>query len=106
MDPLLLEIPETIHTARLILRAPRAGDGPMINEAVRESIAELVPWMPWATPVPTPEDSELWCRKAQADFITRRQLPMLMFLQDGGMFLGCTGIARLNWDVPWFEVGH
>jgi hypothetical protein len=34
MDPLLIEVPEQIHTERFILRSPRKGDGPKINAAV------------------------------------------------------------------------
>jgi RimJ/RimL family protein N-acetyltransferase len=106
MDPLLIEVPDRLETARLILRPPRAGDGPAVNEAVRETMGELQPWMPWATPVPTVEQSESWCRKGAADFLARRQLPLLMFRRDDAMYLGGTGTARLHWDVPWFEVGY
>ena len=38
MDPLLIEVPERIETERLILRCPRPGDGPTVNEAEREMI--------------------------------------------------------------------
>jgi hypothetical protein len=48
MNPLLLDLPEHLVTARLILRPPRAGDGPELNGAVRESRPELRRWMPWA----------------------------------------------------------
>jgi RimJ/RimL family protein N-acetyltransferase len=106
MDPLLLNIPDRILTPRLVLRSPRAGDGAVINEAIVETIEALQRWMPWANPVPGVDDSEIWCRKAQADFIARRQLPLLMFLADGVTFVGSTGIPRLNWHVQAFEIGY
>jgi RimJ/RimL family protein N-acetyltransferase len=106
MDPLLLDIPCEFRTSRLILRSPRAGDGGCVNDAIRESLDELARWMPWASPIPTVEQTESWCRKSKADFIARTQLPMLMFLHDGETFVGSTGIPRLNWDVPWFEIGY
>jgi hypothetical protein len=28
MDPLLIEVPDRLETERLVLRCPRAGDGP------------------------------------------------------------------------------
>ncbi len=48
MDPLLIDVPERIETERLVLRVPRAGDGAAVNEAIRVSLAELAPWLPWA----------------------------------------------------------
>ena len=32
MDPVLIEVPERIETERLILRCPRPGDGPTVND--------------------------------------------------------------------------
>jgi glycerophosphoryl diester phosphodiesterase len=52
MDPLLIDVPERMETARLVLRAPRAGDGGALNEAVRASSDEIAPWMPWAGLLP------------------------------------------------------
>jgi RimJ/RimL family protein N-acetyltransferase len=106
MDALLLDLPEQIETERLVLRPPRAGDGAAMNEAVVESIEGLQRWMPWATPTPTPDDTETWCRKAAADFIARKQLPMLMFLRADGSFVGSSGMPRIKWDVPRFEIGY
>jgi hypothetical protein len=106
-DPLLIDLPEQIATARLTLRPPRPGDGPVVNAAVLESIEDLQPWMPWATPAPTVEQSELWCRKAHADFVARRRIPLLAFLRDEPTtFVVATGMPRMNWDVPWFEIGY
>jgi len=106
MDPLLLDLPEEIMTERLLLRPPRAGDGAAVNEAVLESVEALQRWMPWATPIPTPEQSESWCRKSAADFLARKQLPMLLFLRDGGTFVGGSGMHAVDWNVPRFEIGY
>src|SRR2546428_1783067 len=106
MDPLLVDLPDEITTRRLLLRPPRAGDGAAMNEGVLESIEALQRWMPWATPTPTPDQSESWCRKAAADFLARRQLPMLMFLRDDLSFAGSSGMHALDWNVPRFEIGY
>ena len=106
MDPLLLDLPDEITTHRLTLRPPRAGDGAGMNEAILETIEPLQRWMPWATPTPTPEQTEAWCRSSAADFVGRRQLPMLLFLREGGTFVGSSGMARLDWEVPRFEIGY
>ena len=67
MDPVLIEVPERIETERLILRCPRPGDGPTMNEAERETRAELRPLMPWAhtrRASTTPRPTAGACRRA------------------------------------------
>jgi hypothetical protein len=58
-DPILLPIPESFESNRLIIRAPLWEDGKMVNEAIKESINELQPWMPWAQQIPTLEELRL-----------------------------------------------
>ena len=106
MNPLLLEFPESFDTDRLTIRAPRTGDGAEVNAAVHESQAELKPWMPWAQTLPTPEESEANIRKAVAQFITREDLRMLLFLKGTGTLVGSSGLHRINWSVPSFEIGY
>jgi len=83
-DPMLIEVPERIETARLVLRVPQRGDGAAVNAAVAETIAELAPWLPWAGSMPTPNESEMHCRRLQARFILREDLAMLMFERRAG----------------------
>ena len=106
MDPLLLDLPDEITTQRLVLRPPRPGDGPRMNEAILESIEALGRWMAWATPTPTPEQTESWCRKSAADFLARRVLPMLLFLRDDMTFVGSSGMHSVDWAVPKVEIGY
>ncbi|CDN43365.1 GNAT family N-acetyltransferase [Paenibacillus sp. P22] len=47
-DAILLSIPESFESERLLIRAPLRDDGAAVNEAVKESSEELRPWMPWA----------------------------------------------------------
>jgi RimJ/RimL family protein N-acetyltransferase len=105
IDPHLLEVPDELRTARLTLRAPRAGDGAVINAAVVESFAELNAWMPWAREPQGVEDSELFARRGAAEFLTRVNLPMLLFLHDG-RFVGASGMHHIDWTVPRFEIGY
>ena len=48
MSPILKEFPSRFESERLIIRAPRPGDGDQVREAVLESIEELRLWLPWA----------------------------------------------------------
>ncbi|MBS0435608.1 MAG: GNAT family N-acetyltransferase [Proteobacteria bacterium] len=110
MDPVLIEVPERIETERLILRCPRPGDGPTVNEAERETRAELRPWMPWAHTEKTLDDSEAYCRRMQARYLLREDLAMFIFERDvmgrEGRFLGGTGLHRIDWSLRGFEIGY
>ena len=56
--PILRDFPEAFETGRLLIRSPMPGDGPELHAAVRESMDELLPWMPWTKEHGTVEDSE------------------------------------------------
>jgi ribosomal-protein-serine acetyltransferase len=110
MDPLLIDVPERIETERLVLRPPRRGDGALVNDAVRVSLGELSPWMPWAGTMPSSDESEIHCRRQQARFILREDFALLIFLRqaDGneGELVGGTGLHRVDWSLRRFEIGY
>ena len=110
IDPLLIEVPERIETDRLVLRAPRRGDGPVLNAAVLASLAELAPWMPWAAGGQTAEEAEAHCRRQQAKYMLREDLPLFIFARGPGgaegEFLGGTGLHRMDWPLGRFEIGY
>jgi ribosomal-protein-serine acetyltransferase len=108
MEPkILLDLPSEFHTARLRLRVPRAGDGEHTNVAIRESIDELRPWMPWVHPeVPQPRDTEIWCRNAAVKFLAREQFHFALYLKDTETYVGSCSIHRSNLAVPWVEIGY
>ncbi len=106
MNPILLDIPSELTTERLLLRTPRAGDGEIIFPVVRESLAELKPWMPWATDDYNQAGAEEWARRSASQFLSREQLQFRIFLRDGDMYLGNVGAFKFNWDVPCCEIGY
>jgi RimJ/RimL family protein N-acetyltransferase len=103
---LLLEVPAELGTERLELRAPRAGDGEVINAAVVESIGEVGRWMPWARPTPTVEQSETWVREACARFVLRQEIAYLMFVRETGELAGVLSLFDIVYSVPRAEVGY
>jgi len=105
MNPLLIDVPDTVTTARLTLRTPRAGDGELILPQVRASLPELKQWMPWATDTYALSDAEEWFRKCAAEFIRREQLQYLMLTHDG-QHLGNIGAFKFDWKVPRAEIGY
>jgi len=110
MDPLLIEVPQHLQTTRFILRCPRPGDGAAINAAVCDSLDALRPWMPWAQAAPLLDESEVYCRRSQARFALREDLPYFIFERepDGreGVLVGATGLHRIDWTVRRFEIGY
>src|SRR5260221_6676584 len=109
LDPLLIDLPESIDTERLRLRPPRAGDGALLYAAVAESLPELrrfLAALPWVATEQSPEASERYCRNAQANFLARKDLPFLLFEKSTGQLLGATGLHRIAWDTPKAEVGY
>ena len=105
-NPILLEIPMPITTPRLILRPPEPGDGKEVNAAIIETFDELHPWMPWADRQPTPEESEENVRRSCARWILREDLRLSIFDRATGQLAGSTGLHRVNWKVPSFEIGY
>lgn len=110
VDPVLIEVPERIETARLVLRPPRRGDGAALNAAVCASQPRLALWMPWAATPPTLDESEAYCRRQHAKFRLREDLTLLLVARgaDGaeGEIVGATGLHRLDWTLRVFEIGY
>jgi len=105
-QPILRDFPESFETERLLIRSPLPGDGPEMRAAVRESLDELTPWMPWPKEHRTVEDSEAIVRRARARFLERTDLMLLLFLKDTGTLAGSSGLHRIDWAVPKFEIGY
>ncbi len=108
-DPVLLDLPTRIDTARLVLRPPQAGDGPALFEAIVESLPELrrfLASLPWVGGPQSTEASEIFCRTAQSNFLARKDLPFLVFEKTTGLLVGAAGLHRVQWMTPKAEVGY
>ena len=78
-------VPDHFETERLLIRAPQPGDGSAVNDAIRESIDELRPWMPWARVVPSVAESETYARESALRFRNHEDLPLLLFRKSDGL---------------------
>ena len=106
MDALLLDFPESFESDRLTIRAPRPGDGVEINVAVRETFDNLKVWMPWAQQMPTLEESESFSTMHRCKFLAREELVLLLFLKGKNTIVGSSGLHRIDWNIPKFEIGY
>src|SRR5579862_649616 len=103
---ILLDVPECMESERLLLRCPLPGDGAAVNEAIRESIQELRPWLPWARRMESAEETEANVVRARGAYMDRTDLRMHIFLKDTGKLVGSSGLHRMDWEVPRFEIGY
>ena len=108
-DPLLLDLPPSLNTERLVLRPPQAGDGPSFQAAVAESVGELREFLgalPWIAGEQTAQSAEIYCRNAHANFVARKDLSLFVFDKAGGDLIGGVGLHRTVWATPKTEVGY
>lgn len=105
-QPILPEFPDHFETERLLLRAPRAGDGVLVNTAIRESFEKLHRWMEWARYIPSIAESETHAREAAARFRAREELALWLIRKSDGGFVGASGLHSIDWSVPRFEIGY
>lgn len=94
------------ETERLIIRAPKVEDTVDVWTSIRNSQETLAEWMPWAQEMPQLESTEENIRQAVADFITRKDLRLLLFSKETGEFIGSSGLHQINWAIPKFEIGY
>lgn len=104
--PILRDFPDSFETERLLIRSPMPGDGAELYAAVTESRRELEPWLPWVRNHQTLEDSEESARRARAAFVERSDLRLHLFLKGTETLVGASGLHRIDWSVPRFEIGY
>jgi len=107
-NPVLLHIPDQIDTERLVVRAPRPGDGAVINASVLETLDDLRRYpasMIWAMEDQPVEKTEEYARRGAANWIIRADFPLIAFHRDTGEHVGNVGLHRFNWQTRVFEIG-
>lgn len=105
-----LEVPECITTQRLDIRPPTLTrleqDAAQVHAAITESLASLGPWMKWANPAPTFEQTRENLRRSIELWRERRELRLLLFLRGTDTLVGSSGLHDMEWDIPRFEIGY
>jgi RimJ/RimL family protein N-acetyltransferase len=83
--------PERYEAEGFVLRSYDVGDGPLLTDAVDESYEHLHPWMPWAAPQQSVEDSERLVRQFRARYLLAEDFVLGIFSPDETRLLGGTG---------------
>lgn len=102
----LPEVPEEFFTERLKLRMPKPGDGETVNSAIKASMDELKPWMPFVQDDPSAKDTEINTLESHIKFLKRENLRYLIFDKETEEFIGTTGFHDIEWDIPKMEIGY
>jgi ribosomal-protein-serine acetyltransferase len=88
-----------------VIRPYQAKDAQNVYEAVRESLGDLVPWMPWCHPDYSLEEARQWV--SSQDVLAQRGLAYeFAILDDRGGYLGGCGINQLNHAHRFANLGY
>ena len=101
-----IPFPFELETERLVIRSPAAADAQQLAEAIGETIDALRPWMPWAGHVPTLAEARDNCSRAEQEFKDGTDHRFHLFLRESGVFIGGSGLHRIDWSVPKCEIGY
>lgn len=102
--PILLDLPVSFETERLLIRPACSGDGALVHQAVQQSLNDLKSWLSWATLDYSLNYAESSMRLFDASYVLRHAFHHLIF--NGGQFVGMVGISLINWDIPSANIGY
>ena len=80
----------------ILLRPPRPGDIPAVTAAVRESLAELRPWMDWATSNFDEAAASRWVEVTQLAWEHASAFQFVVTNAQTGEYIGNCGLDGLN----------
>lgn len=99
-------LPHELVSDRLVLRAPRRGDAAPLHAAIEETLADLVPWLPWARPEHSRTDTRRYLRAARAAWARRSSFEFVLEERATGRIMGMTSVHRIDWTRRCAGVGY
>lgn len=95
----------TVAMAGVSIRPYQALDANGMLEAVRESVAEVGPWMPWCHPAYSAEDAKTWVGNQVRAFRQRSAYEFAVVGEDGRYSGGC-GLNQMDSDNRRCNLGY
>lgn len=105
----LWDVPREIETERLIIRAPRRGDGEILNALKSKNFEHIKPWFPWAQKPTTVDQDEVVVRQAISQWEINEDFMMFAFEKTSMQLIASTGIhcsKESFWQARRFEIGY
>ncbi len=104
-------LPNQYQTERLILRHWLDADAAALFEAVNQSRADMIPWLPWATYdhltlAQSVYNIEKWRRECETDSPARDNFVLGVIDRRTGEVLGGTGLHRIIHGAHEAEIGY
>lgn len=87
------------------IRPYRMSDVDVMLEAIRESAAELSPWMPWCHAAYSRDDGERWLQEQLAAFERRTAFQFAVVMADGHYCGGC-GLNGMDHENRRANLGY
>lgn len=108
MHKLLLDLPTQFESDRMVLRAYRPGDGPMVFDIGQRNRAHLARFesMNVILHPQTVEEAEIVARELALEWAARRAFFLGAFEKNSGKFVAQVYIGVVNWETPEFEIGY
>ncbi|MGZ0078283.1 GNAT family N-acetyltransferase [Methylomonas sp. YC3] len=91
---------------KYIVRRLELSDAGAFYSAVRESIDELVYWMPWCSKDYTPLDAENWIKTTMQLWEADAEYPLGIFDAVSGAVIGGTGVNHINRAYRIGNIGY
>jgi ribosomal-protein-serine acetyltransferase len=98
--------PKAVETERLIIRPNDPTTAELVNEAIRESYAELHSWMPWAEHLPDLAETRDHLTESPEQYLAGVDAGLALWLKDNGRFVGGSGLHPRHEDPGWREIGY
>ena len=88
------------------LRRYRPEDADPVYQAVRESIREIFPWMPWCHEGYSFDDSEAWSYSRAEAWEKGKEYDFVIISKDDGLLLGVCGLNHFDNENRSAEAGY
>jgi len=88
------------------IRRYQITDIPLLYEAVRESISEISPWLPWCHPDYSMEESSAWVLSRDEAWANEVECSFVITDAQSGAFWGTVGLNQFQRDHQFANLGY
>jgi ribosomal-protein-serine acetyltransferase len=101
----LIDLPQELRGARIVLRPYQPGDGKALFVALDANREDLKTRLSWIDNHRSADDSEAYVRQMAGRWLAREVLVLAIWTQ-AGEYCGGAGFHGFDWRVPSFELGY
>jgi RimJ/RimL family protein N-acetyltransferase len=95
-----------IETKRLLIRPVSLSDASLVHKAILETYNDLKRWLSWIKKKPTLNEIKKNLKKARSDYKKLKDIRLNIFDKETKDFIGVSGLHRIDWSVPKFEIAY